>query len=67
MLHISTCLELRSHAAALSSQANDLMCCVHADGIDVCGQRLADEMKAIVARNPSLERISVSDFQQGLA
>jgi hypothetical protein len=30
-----------------------------ADGIDVCGQRLADEMRAVIERHPSLQRISV--------
>lgn len=28
-------------------------------GIDVCGQRLADEIRGLVAQHPSLQRISV--------
>lgn len=35
------------------------------DGIDVCGQRLADEMRAVVAQHPSLERISVVGHSMG--
>ena len=35
------------------------------DGIDVCGQRLADEMRQVVARHPSLERISVIGHSMG--
>ncbi|KAG1674863.1 hypothetical protein FOA52_015253 [Chlamydomonas sp. UWO 241] len=35
------------------------------DGIDVCGGRLADEMRSVIARHPSLERISVVGHSMG--
>ncbi len=35
------------------------------DGIDVCGQRLADEVRAVVAANPGLQRISVIGHSMG--
>ncbi|EFJ47651.1 hypothetical protein VOLCADRAFT_91609, partial [Volvox carteri f. nagariensis] len=35
------------------------------DGIDVCGQRLADEIRSVVAAHPSLQRISVIGHSMG--
>ena len=35
------------------------------DGIDQCGMRLAEEIKGVVARNPSLEYISVLGHSMG--
>lgn len=38
---------------------------LHADGIDVCGQRLVSEIQTIVARNPSLERLTIIGHSMG--
>ncbi|GIL60273.1 hypothetical protein Vafri_14904 [Volvox africanus] len=35
------------------------------DGIDVCGQRLADEIRSVAAAHPSLQRISVIGHSMG--
>jgi len=35
------------------------------DGIDVCGQRLADEVRRAVAARPSLERVSIVGHSMG--
>lgn len=35
------------------------------DGIDVCGQRLADEIRGVVRRHPSLTRITVIGHSMG--
>ncbi|GIL80454.1 hypothetical protein Vretifemale_9661, partial [Volvox reticuliferus] len=35
------------------------------DGIDVCGQRLADEIRSVAASHPSLQRISVIGHSMG--
>ena len=35
------------------------------DGIDKCGERLADEMRSVVAQHPSLERVTVIGHSMG--
>lgn len=35
------------------------------DGIDLCGERLADEMRRVVSENPTLERVSVVGHSMG--
>jgi hypothetical protein len=46
-------------------------CCVHTcrfatyDGIDACGSRLADEVRGLVAAQPSLSRVSIVAHSMG--
>ena len=35
------------------------------DGVDVCGERLAEEIREVVAAHPSLERISLLGHSMG--
>lgn len=35
------------------------------DGIDKCGERLADEIRAVVAQHPTLERFSAIGHSMG--
>lgn len=35
------------------------------EGIDMCGERLADELRAVVVRHPNLERISILGHSMG--